>query len=195
MTSEILFQGAITGSISVSTGWSGTVSASPGWKSEPSTRKPMLVIRGMSGWITACSSPCTCTSNPATENVSPWPTVCTRPGNAADSCSATLRRVQISAAGSASRPARSRASSKWSGCSCVTRIASAPTAASSSEKPPGSMTSVCPSRSTRTHEWVFLVSVRGDAFILPSCYAGGVVSSRITDCATANAESAAGTPQ
>lgn len=195
MTSEILFQGAMTGSISVSTGWSGTVNASPGWKTEPSTRNPMLVILGMSGWITACSSPCTCTSSPAAVNVSPWPTVCTRPGNAADNCSATLRRVHTCTAGSASNAARSRASLKWSGCSCVTRIASAPTAASSSANPPGSMTSVRPFRSRRTQEWIFLVRVRDESFMPPSCYAGGVVSSWITDCAISKAAPAAGMPQ
>lgn len=157
----------------------------------------MLVILGMSGWITACSSPCTVTSNPAAENASPSPTVCTRPGKAAESCSATLRSVQISAAGFASRPTRSRASLKWSGCSCVTSTTSAPSAASSSEKPPGSMTRTRPSFSIRTQEWVFLVRVRapGDAFMAPSCYAGGVVSSWITFCATAKAAPAAGSPQ
>ena len=41
-------------------------------------------------------------------------------------------------------PARSRSSLKWSMCSWVTSIASAPTAASSSLKTPGSMTSVLP---------------------------------------------------
>ena len=46
-------------------------------------------MRGMSGWITACSSPCTWTSKPAAVKVSPWPTVCTRPGKAAEIFSAT----------------------------------------------------------------------------------------------------------
>src|SRR3954454_4918777 len=115
-------------------------------------------MRGMSGWMTACSSPWTWTSKPAAVNVSPCPTVCTRPGRAAARCSATERSVQISAPGSASLAARSRPSSKWSGCSCVTRIASAPIAAPSSLKPPGSRTSVCPSFSRRTQLWDFFVS-------------------------------------
>ena len=38
----------------------------------------MLAIRGISGWISACSSPWTCTSKPATVTASPWPTTCTR---------------------------------------------------------------------------------------------------------------------
>jgi hypothetical protein len=74
--------------------------------------------------------------------VSPWPTVCTRPGKAAVIRSATDFSVQIRAAGLFSMAARSRNSSKWSGCSCVIRMASAPSAASSSLNPPGSMTSV-----------------------------------------------------
>ncbi|CAM5723381.1 hypothetical protein SVIOM342S_06037 [Streptomyces violaceorubidus] len=149
----------MTGSIRVSTGWSGTVRASPGWKTlPPSTRKPTLVTRGMSGWITACSSPWTCTSKPAAVKVSPWPTVWTRPGNAAEIFSATDFSVQIAAAGLSSMAARSRSSSKWSGCSWVTRIASAPRAASSSLNPPGSRTSVCPSFSRRTQACDFLVS-------------------------------------
>ena len=36
-------------------------------------------IRGISGWISACSSPCTCTSKPATVSASPSPTTCSRP--------------------------------------------------------------------------------------------------------------------
>lgn len=59
------------------------------------------------------------------------------------------------------------------------------------------MTRTRPSFSIRTQEWVFLVRVRapGDAFMAPSCYAGGVVSSWITFCATAKAAPAAGSPQ
>ncbi len=43
---------------------------------------------------------------------------------------------------------------KWSRCSCVTRIASAPTAASSSVKVPGSMTSTRPSFSDELQAWL-----------------------------------------
>ena len=49
--------GALIGTSRVPTGSSGTVNESPGWNRSPSTRKPVFTTSGISGWMSAWSTP------------------------------------------------------------------------------------------------------------------------------------------
>src|SRR5579875_2022628 len=133
------------------------VNASPGWNTVWSTRNPVFWTTGMSGWITAWSVPWTWTSKPAALNVSPCRTACTRPGNSVN-CPATAGLVHSASAGSAFIAARRASASRWSKCSWVMRIASAPSSVPAPLQAPGSMTRVAPSFWSRTHACVSLVS-------------------------------------
>ena len=113
----------------------------------------------MSGWMTACVSPCTVTANPATASSSPADTAVNWPG-----CSPNR---PASAAGAYTRNSGRAASASliaawctWSKCSWVIRIASAPLMmpAASAENEPGSMTKDAPSFSKTTHACSCLVS-------------------------------------